>query len=389
MPLADAIYMDYAAATPLDERVFAVMQPYFSEQFFNPSSPYAEGRAVRRAVNEARASIAALLGAKPGELLFTAGATESINVALYGVCAKYEDAHAVTTAVEHAAVLSATKRHDVTIVGVAADTGLVAVSDVTDAITDQTVIVSIGYANGEIGTVQPLRAVARALQAVRNDRLKRGISRPLYFHTDASQAAGLLDLHVDRLGVDLLTLNAGKCYGPKQVGLLYHKSPLQLAPLILGGGQEAGVRSGTENVAGIIGFAKALELAEKSRKQEGLRLGRLRDKLQRELLHRLPDTVVSGHPRYRLPNVLHAAWPGLDGERLLFGLDEHGIMVSTGSACAANRGSRSHVLEAIGLTDSTADGSIRLSLGRHTSETDIARTADMIDRLAAIERSVR
>lgn len=387
MPISDtSIYMDYAAATPLDERVFVAMRPYFTEDFFNPSSAYAHGKAVRRHVTEARRTIAGLLGAKPNELIFTAGATESINLAIYGVCANFSDAHIVTTAIEHAAVLVAADRHDVTIVPVVADTGVITPEAVMSAVTDRTVLVSVGYANGEIGTVQPLREIAKTLQAVKTDRLRRGVKRPLYLHTDASQAAGLLDIHVNRLQVDLMTLNAGKCYGPKQMGLLYVASPISLAPLILGGGQEAGVRSGTENVPGIVGFATALALAEAGRKDENYRLSRLRDRLQSGLLKRLPDTVVSGHPQRCLPNILHCAWPGIDGERALYSLDEHGVMVATGSACAANKGTRSHVLEAIGLPPHIVDGSIRLSLGKGTTEQLIDRVTELIVKTILKER---
>lgn len=382
------IYLDFAAATPLDERVLAAMRPYFSDMFYNPSSSYARGREVRQALDRARSTVAGLIGAKPSEIIFTAGATESINMAIWGVCAGHHDARVVTTTIEHAAVQAAVSRHDVTAVEVQPATGLVQPESIAAAITDHTRLVSVGYANGEIGTVQPLKAIAQVIKKIRAERLARGVTTPLYLHTDASQAVGALDLHVDRLGVDLMTLNAGKCYGPKQMGVLYVKSPIVLTPLMLGGGQEAGVRSGTENVPGIIGAAEALRLAELGRSDEAARLRRLRDALQAGLCARLPETVISGHPSRRLPGILHAAWPDVDGERLLFALDERGIMVATGSACAANKGTRSHVLEAIGLEPAVADGSLRFSLGRTTDEADVQRTVEAVYEVVMQERAL-
>ena len=213
---------------------------------------------------------------------------------------------------------------------------------------------------------------------MRDERRIRNVDMPLLLHTDASQAAGLLDLNVARLGVDLMTLNAGKCYGPKQVGLLYIRAGVHLRPLILGGGQEMGLRSGTENVTGIIGFAKALELAEKTRASEVKRLQAIRTKLRSYLLANLPDVQINENPNANSPAILNISVAGVDGERVVFALDEKGVQVATGSACAANKGRRSHVLTALGLTDRQADGSIRLSMGRYTTEDDALRAGQLV-----------
>lgn len=376
------IYLDHAAATPLDARVFAAMEPYFSEQFYNPSSAYEPARQVRRDFEQARADIARVIGVKADEIIMTAGATESVNIAFHGVLS--DGGHVVTCSMEHPAVLEAARAYSHTLVAPTAR-GLVKAEAIQAAITDDTRLVSIAMANSELGTVQPLRDIARVITEVREDRLARGITTPIYFHSDASQAAGLLDVNVARLGLDMLTLNAAKCYGPKQVGLLWSSSKIQLTPLIRGGGQEYGVRSGTENVAGTIGFAKALQIAEQKRKTEAHRLAQLRDTLQKQLETAFPDMHVSGHPKSRLPGHLHVAWNGLDAERALFALEMRGILVATGSACAANKGTRSHVLNAINMEPELADGSLRFTLGRSTDEQAIKAAAQAVTEVVTEE----
>ncbi len=355
------IYLDHAAATPLDPRVLSAMQPYFSDQFYNPSSPYAPAVAVRRAYEQARHDLATAIGGKPGEIIITAGATESINMAFNGA-----SGHVVTDNIEHHAVLNSAKVRDHTIVS-ADIRGFVPVLAVKLAIRNDTQLVSIALANNELGTVQPIRDIAQVIKDERQSRLMRGDKTPIYLHCDASQGVGQLDVNVARLGIDMLTINSGKIYGPKQVGLLWTASHVLLTPLIVGGGQERGLRSGTENVAGVIGFAKALQLVTTHRKYEAERLADLRDGLQAILVAAFPEAVVSGHQKHRLAGHLHIAFPGLDGERLVFLLEAKGVLVSTGSACAANKGTRSHVLTAIGLSDEVADGSIRITLG-HLSD---------------------
>ncbi|MGH7196713.1 MAG: cysteine desulfurase family protein [Candidatus Saccharimonadales bacterium] len=373
------IYLDHAAATPLDERVLAAMQPFFSEQFYNPSSPYQAAKAVRQAVDNARFRVAHWLGAKTAEIVFTAGATESINLAIHGIMQRWPGSNVVVSATEHEAVLAAAQRYPHTLLPVTAN-GTVDLAELKKVIDDKTVLVSIGYANNEIGTIQPLKQVAELLQEIRRLRQLRNNSLPLYLHTDASQAACYLDLHASRLGVDLLTLNGGKMYGPKQTGILWVKGGIVLEPLIAGGGQESGVRSGTENVAGIIGFATALDIAQGERKEAVAKIGAMRDELQDKLQTAFPTLVVNGNQKKRLPNNLNVSWPGIDGERLLMQLDELGVMASTGSACAANKQTASHVLQAIGLNESTIQGSLRLTVGRTTTPEQINEAANIIVR---------
>ena len=373
-----SIYLDHAAATPLDPDVLAAMQSYFTDAFYNPSSPYAPAVAVRRDYEKAKAEIASIIGARPGELIMTAGATESVNLA-FGAGA----GHVVLTAIEHQSVLAAAARHEHTMVPVDQN-GRVDPDAIKKAIRPDTWLVSVGLANNEIGTIQPLSKIAEVIKHVRSERLAEGNTTPIYLHSDASQGAGQLDMHVTRLGVDMLTLNAAKAYGPKQVGLLYAARSVKLQPQIVGGGQEAGLRSGTENVAGVIGMAAAFKKADAHRNGEVKRLSDLRNQLQAKLVAAFPDAVISGHAKHRLAGHLHISFPGLDAERLIFGLEARGVLVATGSACAANKGTRSHVLTAIGLDDATADGSLRLTLGKSTDFAAIDQAAEAI--IAEVER---
>lgn len=366
------IYLDNAAATPIDSRVLTAMMPYFSDEFYNPSAAYLSARKVRADVEEARHTIAKLIGAKSAEVIITAGATESINLALNGV-----DGRIMTTAVEHSAVLETARQHNGYVLAVD-DRGRINLDELRNSLTDDVALVSVGYVNSETGVAQNIRAIAEVIREARQGRRERGVTIPLYLHTDASQAAGLFDLNISRLGVDLMTLNAGKCYGPKQVGLLYVRAGIRLRPLILGGGQEMGLRSGTENVTGIIGFAKALELAEKLRSSEAKRLSELRSKLKQCLTNNLPDVRINENTKANSPAILNLSVPGVDGERVLFALDERGVQVATGSACAANKGLRSHVLTAMGLDEATVDGSLRISMGRFTTEQDIDVAGQLI-----------
>ncbi len=375
-----SIYLDHAAATPLDPTVLAAMQPYFSEQFYNPSSPYAPAVAVRRAYDDAKSRIASVIGAQAGEVTMTAGATESINLAF-----ATRTGHVVVTTIEHQAVLAAAQRQDHTLVEVDQH-GRVNPESIRSAIRPDTWLVSVGLANSEIGTVQPLGKIAEIIRQERDKRLEEGNDTPLYLHSDASQGVGQLDVNAARLGVDMLTLNAAKIYGPKQVGLLYAARAVQLQPQIVGGGQEQGRRSGTENVAGVIGMAAALEQAESSRKAEAYRLAGLRDRLQARLVTEFPDVVVSGHHKHRLAGHLHISFPHLDAERLVFALEMQDVLVATGSACAANKGTRSHVLNAIGLEPHVADGSLRLSLGKLTDEEAIEAAGTRI--IAAVQQEI-
>ena len=368
----EMIYLDHAAATPLDDKVLSVMQPYFSDSFYNPSAPYAPALSVKNDYKQAKAVIARAIGATADELVITAGATESINLAFQSI-----GGHVVVPAIEHHAVLEAAKQVDHTIVDVDAR-GFVSAESIAKAIRPDTRLISVALANNELGTIQPLRDIAQVVKAERQRRLDAGEKTPIYLHSDASQGVGQLDVHTSRLGVDLLTINASKIYGPKQVGLLWASPLVQLTAQIVGGGQERGLRSGTENVAGVIGFAKAMELADQHRKYESERLSKLRDSIQARLVEAFPDAEVSGHQKHRLAGHLHISFPNLDAERVLFALESKGVLVATGSACAANKGTRSHVLTAIGLPADIADGSLRITLGHLSNEDNTVKASDLI-----------
>ena len=366
------IYLDHAAATPMDQAVLTAMQPYFSEFFFNPSSPYEPAVQVRRAYEDARSRLAATTGAKPDELIMTAGATESINLAVSGV-----NGHIVSSTIEHAAVLENVKQHPHTLVA-PQQNGIVDAEDVLAVITDDTELVTISLANSELGTIQPIRRISEGIASIRSDRKQRGVTTPLYFHSDASQGFGLLDIHVARLGIDMLTVNAGKIYGPKQVGFLWVKPSVTLQPIVRGGGQERGLRSGTENVAGVIGFAAAAEVASRKQPSEAKRIAELRDSLQKTLTTAFPEAQILGSKKRRLPGHLSISFPGLDAERLIFMLEANGVLVATGSACSANKQTASHVLSAICEDNEVIDGSLRISLGRLNDQENINRAARYI-----------
>ncbi len=366
-------YLDHAAATPIDERVLLVMQPYFSERFFNPSSPYAPAIAVRREYEEAKSRLAATIGAKGDEIIMTAGATESINLAFSAVTG-----HVVISEIEHHAVLRVAEQYSYTLVK-PTPKGTIDAEAVQAAITSETELVSVQLANNEVGTIQPIRDIALVIEKEQRRRKEAGESKPIYFHCDASQGFGQIDVNVARLGVDMLTLNSGKIYGPKQVALLWCKPGVEVKPQIVGGGQERGLRSGTENVAGVIGFAKAAELAHNHRKSEAERLMKLRNQAQLKFEQAFGDNVIiSGNQKNRLPGSLHISFPGIDGERLVFSLETEGVLLATGSACAANKGTRSHVLTAIGMNDSEADGSLRITLGRLSTEDSVDQACEII-----------
>lgn len=368
------IYLDHAATTPLDPRVLEAMQPYFMEDFGNPSSFHTMGVRAKEAVTGARKSMASIIGAHDDEMLFTSGGTESNALALSGVINAHRASvkeglpHVITTSIEHHSVLEPLlhwqkiKQIDLTILPVDRE-GRVSVSDLEAALTPNTILISIMMANNEIGTIQPIADLGRALLTWRKEQ------KTFYpfFHSDACQAAGALELNVDKLHVDLLTFNGSKMYGPKGVGLLYLRRGTKIEPLIRGGGQERNLRSGTENVPGIIGFAKAFELASGGREQEGARLITLRDHLAEGLLE-IPKARLNGHPTERLPNSVNVSFLDIEGEAAVLYLDAEGIMASTGSACASASLDPSHVILATGLSYEAAHGSIRFTLGRTTTK---------------------
>ncbi len=376
------VYLDHAAATPIAREVLDAMTPFFCESFYNPSSPYAPARAVRARLEDARGRLGHTIGSRGGNVTLTAGATEANNLAFAAV-----DGHVVTDAIEHESVLACAALHDATVVGVDA-VGCVDPGAVRDALRPTTELVSIELANGEVGTLQPIRQIAQIVADERMRRLESGNQRPLLFHTDASQAAGSVSINVSTLGVDLMTLSAAKIYGPKQVGLLWHADGIALRPLVRGGGQEANIRSGTENVAGAVGFATALELAEGLRASEARRLRGLSALLRKEISRHIDDAVFSGPTRDkgRLPGLVHVSVPGTDARRLVIGLERRGVLVGTGSACAASRMRISHVLRAIGLDDALAQGSLRLTMGRSTTEEDVCYAVECLEECLREQR---
>jgi cysteine desulfurase len=376
------IYLDHAAATPIDPLVLRAMQPFFSQQFYNPSATYAAARQVRQALESARQTVAHWLGAKTSEIVFTAGGTEANNLAIHGVMARYPKANLVISAIEHESVRTPAEHYEYREATVHAD-GRLDVEALLKAVDDQTILISVMYANNEIGTIQPIREISRRLDEIKKARRQAGNELPIYLHTDACQAVNYLDLHVSRLGVDLMTINGGKIYGPKQSGALFIKTGVVLEPLIYGGGQERNLRSGTENVASCVGLAAALEIAQSNRHEETERLQIVQLEAYQSIEKYLPLAVVNGSQKFRLPNNLHLTLPGNDNERLIFELDERGILVAAGSACNASSEEPSHVLATVGLDDGAARSSLRITMGRETASDDIRRAIQVLAELTS------
>ena len=379
------IYMDYHATTPVDPRVLERMLPYFTEEFGNAASrTHVFGWRAEEAVSQARAQVAARLHADPKGIVFTSGATESDNLALFGIAEAYRDKgdHIVTQVTEHKAVLDSAHRleklgYRVTFLPVDR-TGQIDPDDLRKALTAKTILVSIMYANNEIGTVQRIADLARVAK-----------ERGALFHTDAAQALACLPINVEEMGIDLLSLAAHKAYGPKGIGALYvrRRNPrVRLAPMIFGGGHEGGMRSGTLAVPGIVGLGAACELAEQEREAESDRLRTLVEKLHRELTRRLDEISLNGHPTERLPNNLNLSFAYVEGESLMMGMND--VAVSSGSACSSANHEPSYVLKALGVLDDLAHSSIRFGLGRFTTEAEvdyvIGRVADVVERLREI-----
>jgi cysteine desulfurase len=361
------VYLDHAATTPVDPEVAEAMARVLREVPGNPSSIYAEGRRARALVDRAREEVAAAMGADPSEIVFTSGGTEADNLALRGVLTarKSEGDGIVTSSIEHHAVLDTAEdleRHAhvrVTVVGVDRH-GRVDPGDVARAIDDRTVLASIMHGNNEIGTIQPIEEIGRICRA-------RGVT----FHTDAVQTVGILAFDVRTLPVDLVSVNAHKFYGPKGVGALYVRKGTRIATMQTGGGQEKGRRTGTENVAGIVGLGVAMRISTERRDREAAKQRRLRDRIVEGVRAHVPDTIVTGHPTERLPNNASFCFPGTQGEALIVALDLEGFSVSSGSACTSGKTEPSHVLLALGLDREVAQGSLRVTVGRDTTEADV------------------
>lgn len=386
-----SVYLDHAATTPLDPRVREAMLPYLDEKFGNPSSFHTFGKQAKDDIDDARGEIAKILHTRPDEILFTSGGTESDNLAILGFARANQSngKHLITTAIEHHAVLEAMmhleKKEGFEVTYLKPDRdGLISAEQVSNTVRPDTICVSVMYANNEIGTIQPISEIGNTIQKYRKTNNK---AWPV-FHTDACQASGYLDLDVEKLHVDLLTLNGSKMYGPKGVGLLFVKRGIKLQPLQFGGSQERGIRPGTENVAGIIGMTKALELAQKDREKESARLVLLRDKLISGILSRIPKTRLNGHTTQRLPNNTNISFLDIEGEALVLYLDAAGIYVSTGSACTSASLEPSHVILALGMPYEVAHGSIRFSLGHSTTEEDIDYVLETLPPLVEKLRSI-
>lgn len=390
------IYLDHAATTPLSDKALQAMLPYFSEQFFNPSAAYLPALTVRAAYLTAKDRIGRVIGAKGDDLVMTSGATEANALARAVVS---PDGEALILATEHASLRNAgastnstninasnvgpspssTSSANPTTREIRVDrTGLIDLEDLKAKLSPRTELVSVSLANNELGTIQPLAKIAEIVAAERMRRLQAGEKRPIYLHSDASQALSLLSVNVARLGVDLLTLNAAKVYGPKGVGALYHGHQVRLRPLVPGGGQENGLRGGTENVPGVIGFAMALREASDHLTSHRQTMLALREQLRQKLNTAVVSPLFLGNPKHQLANFLPVSFPGLDAERLIFILEEQGVLTATGAACAASKGQKSHVLAAIGLSDAEINGSLRLSLGRLNDKANIARAGELI-----------
>ena len=377
------IYMDYNATTPIDERVLSAMLPYLKEEFGNPSSIYSLAQRARRAVEEAREKLAKLLNADPKEISFTSGGTESDNFAIKGIAYANQDKgkHIITSQIEHHAVLNTCKfleKQGFHITYLPVDRyGVVDLDALEKSITPQTILISIMFANNEVGTIQPIKKIGEIAK-------RHGV----YFHTDAVQAVGKIPIDVKELGIDLLSLSAHKFYGPKGVGALYVRKGVKMSSFIQGGEQERGRRGGTKNVAGIVGLGKAAEIAQEEMVEEEKRVRALRDELERRLLERIPEVVLNGHPQNRLYNTLSICVKYVEGESMLINLDREGICASSGSACTSGSLEPSHVLLAMGFPPEIAHGSLRFSLGKFNKEEDVERVIEVLPSIVEELRKI-
>jgi cysteine desulfurase len=365
------IYFDSAATTSVDKEVLAEMLPYFSEAFGNANSQHSFGQRAEKAVVAAREKIAGIIGAKPVEIYFTSGGTEADNWAVKGIAGAHsgKGKHIITSSVEHHAVFDTCKDlekkgFEVTYIPVNKD-GIIDLGALKNAIGSDTVLVSIMYANNEVGTVMPIK------EAVKIVRERQAKGQRIYFHTDCVQAAGALELNVADLGVDLMSVSAHKFYGPKGIGFLYIKSGVKLERLITGGNQERNVRGGTTNVPSVVGMAKAFELAAKNREINNARIGRLRDRFVERVLSEIDDVYLNGSRTSRLPNNANFSFEYIEGEGMIYGLDREGVAASTGSACSSGSLDPSHVLLALGIPVGLANCTLRFSFGKDNTEEEV------------------
>ncbi len=381
--MMNRIYLDNAATTAVAPEVLETMLPYFTEVYGNPSSIHATGRTAHKAVDQARRQVAAAIGAQPQEIYFTAGGSESDNWAIKGtaLAQQRKGNHIITSAIEHHAVLHTCawlEKHGFEVTYLPVDEfGRVNPEDVEKAITDKTILISIMTANNEIGTIQPIREIGAIARA-----------HKILFHTDAVQAVGAIPVNVDEMNVDMLSMSGHKFHGPKGIGALYIRKGVRIDTLIHGGAQERGLRAGTENLPGIVGIGKAIELATANLDENARRITALRDKLMDGILERIPDARINGHRTQRLPNNCNVSIRYIEGEAMLLRLDLAGIAASSGSACTSGSLDPSHVLLAIGLPHEIAHGSLRLTLGADTTEKDIDAVLDTLPGIVSDLRAM-
>jgi cysteine desulfurase len=395
------IYLDYAATTPVDEAVFEAMKPYFCEKYGNASSAHFFGREARRAVEDSRQQVANFLGCEPKEIIFTSCATESNNLALKGVVKAVnrkqltanKKVHIITSSIEHHCVLHTCESlekdglAEITYLPVNQE-GIVEVESVEKAIKDNTILVSVMYANNEIGAIQPIQEIGKVIKKINESKVQNLISK-IYFHVDAVQAINYLDCSVEKLGVDLLSLSAHKFYGPKGVGALYIKKGTPIARIQDGGEQEFKLRAGTLNVPGIVGLGHAIsQLTDNSKQETAEKILKLKNKLVDEVLKSVPNAKLNGAREKRLPNNANFSFPGAEGEAILLALDMEGVAVSTGSACASENLNPSHVLIALGLGPEDSHSSIRMTLGKYTTKSDVDYVLEILPRVVERLRKI-
>ncbi len=377
------IYMDYAATTPVDPRVIQAMTPFWNEKFGNPSSIHSFGQEAKEAIEKAREYIATLLNARPSEIVFTSGGTEADNTAIKstGYMLREKGNHIITTSIEHHAILHAcefmtSQGFNVTCLPVGKD-GIVDISAIERAINENTILISVHHANNEIGTIQPIAEIGALVK-----------DRSILFHTDAVQTCGHLEIDVDKMEIDLLSLSGHKFNGPKGVGALFIREGTPFIPFMDGGSQELGRRSSTHNVTGIVGFGKAAEIAGNEMDKENKILSHFRDRLIHIVQEEIRGVYLNGHSEKRLPNNIHFSFDNVEGEALLMNLDLEGVAASSGSACSAGSSEPSHVLQALGISPELMRGSLRLSLGRYTTEKEVDRVAEVLIQVVHHLRSL-
>ncbi len=372
----EQIYLDHAAATPVDDKVLEAMKPYFSDKFFNPSAPYLPAVEVKNDYLNAKQVIAQSIGAKADQLIMTAGATEAINLAFNG------HQSVLISGVEHPAIVNLAKtKQNYQLINIKPD-GIVDLDDLKSKLNDQISIVAVSLVSSDLGTIQPISKISQLIKQVNQDRLSRGVGQLLLL-VDAAQALGSININVGRLGADLLIISAAKIYGPKQAAALWVRPGVKVKPLIVGGGQEMGFRSGTENVPFVIGMARAIQLVAKNDTEK---LANMRNQLEQYLLDKIPEAKVIGNLNKRLPNYLVISFGQIEAERLIYRLEELGIYVSTGAACSANKQTGSLALKQLGLTESEQKSSLRISLGRTNTVEQINRAKQLIAEQVLAEK---